>query len=636
MNRNILIIRKIHYRGQGGQVLACALIFMIIVVIAVFLLFDLHTVIRGKVKGQAAVDSAALTGATWQQHTLNLIGELNLVKATTILTTDFVNETKDGQNRIITHMKNPEEYTDENGKFKAAEFYEDANQALQDFHFLESELALLSQMQTRVSFVLPLIGYGAAQQAAKNNGLDTNYSACTSVREMYNDIMDGDYYGDPMIAQPVINGYSWRLPYAQIIYSILASGGEGKDNGIAVGTNSMRIGTPILVADPPNKLTSYLTSKRFYEAILANSWCELKDVLELNYEGAWWGNFKCEYEDTFLQEAEILPVQIDFFQGSTPYHSAKISTVFPRRFTENSRYFLLGDLYDNYDPYHIRYDSDTGTLDFSQMRYDSNGIPVKNENDKDLNFNILPEFTWCVYDETWTSYDDEQRKFWKDYLRSEFREGYDYFSGALSWFHMQQDLKTITGNLSEGQGGLGRTFTNVGDGRAGSEIQSAESSLRTSVHEIETDALAKPFGRIKTDGGEYKPPFYAGNLVLPVFTDVALLPVSLEPVRGHSQVDHDWILFLKEYIPLLGESETLDEVWEKVMERYSGHSHKFTRYHHALIKLNDPAWRQKGIDWLNTPIAHDKDGNPVKYKKDNCNYWPGGGEGKRTGPSKLH
>lgn len=634
MNNTLFIIRKKQQRGQGGQVLACALIFMIIVVIAVFLLFDLHTVIRGKVKGQAAVDAAALTGATWQQHTLNLIGELNLIKATTILTTDFVNETKDGQNQIITHMKTPEEYTDEDGKFKAAEFYSDANKVLQDFQFLERELALLSQMQTRASFVLPLIGYGAAQQAAKNNGLDSNHSAGSSVRDMYNDIMDGDYYGDPMIAQPIINGYSWRMPYAQTIYSIL-SAGKGEDDGIVVGTNSMRIGTPILVADPPNKLTSYLTSKRFYEAILANSWCELRDVLELNYDGAWWGNFKCEFEDTFLKESEILPVRIDFFQGSSPYHNAKISTVFPYRFTENSRYFLLGDLYDNYDPYNIKYDFDAGTIDISQLRYDANGIPLRNENDTDLNFNILPEFTWCVYDETWESYDEEQTDFWKDYLRTEFRAGYNYYSGALSWFHMQQDLKTITGNLSEGQGGLGQKF-NIGDGRASAEIRTAESSLRSSVHEIETDALAKPFGRIKMENGEYKAPFFAGNLVLPVFTDVALLPVSLEPVYGSSQIDHDWILFLKEYIPLLGESKTLDEAWEKVMEQYSGHANKFSRYHQALVKLNDPAWRQRGIDWLNTPIAHDKDGNPVKFKKDNCNYWPGGGSGKRHGPKKLH
>ena len=68
-------------KGQGGPVLAFALILMIIVIVAAFILFDTQTVIRGKVKGQNAVDSAALTGATWQQHSLNLIGELNLVKA---------------------------------------------------------------------------------------------------------------------------------------------------------------------------------------------------------------------------------------------------------------------------------------------------------------------------------------------------------------------------------------------------------------------------------------------------------------------------------------------------------------------------------------------------------------------------
>lgn len=75
--------RKI--KGQGGQVLSFAIIAMVAILIAILFLFDVHTVIRGKIKGQSAVDAAALAGATWQMHTLNLIGELNLIKATTVL-----------------------------------------------------------------------------------------------------------------------------------------------------------------------------------------------------------------------------------------------------------------------------------------------------------------------------------------------------------------------------------------------------------------------------------------------------------------------------------------------------------------------------------------------------------------------
>ena len=68
--------------GESGQVLILAVVAMILIVIAALLLFDVQTVIRGKVKAQNAVDSAALTAAEWQKHSLNVIGELNMYRAT--------------------------------------------------------------------------------------------------------------------------------------------------------------------------------------------------------------------------------------------------------------------------------------------------------------------------------------------------------------------------------------------------------------------------------------------------------------------------------------------------------------------------------------------------------------------------
>ena len=84
--------------GESGQVLLIGMIAMIIILLAVFLLFDLGNVIRAKVKAQNAVDAAALVGANWQRHTLNLVGELNLVKATTVLISDDLFES--GNRRI--------------------------------------------------------------------------------------------------------------------------------------------------------------------------------------------------------------------------------------------------------------------------------------------------------------------------------------------------------------------------------------------------------------------------------------------------------------------------------------------------------------------------------------------------------
>ena len=86
MKRNMTAFRR--RRGEQGQVLILAVVALILVIIAVLLLFDVQTVIRGKVKAQNAVDAAALTGAEWQKHSLNLIGELNLVRATGTLISD--------------------------------------------------------------------------------------------------------------------------------------------------------------------------------------------------------------------------------------------------------------------------------------------------------------------------------------------------------------------------------------------------------------------------------------------------------------------------------------------------------------------------------------------------------------------
>ena len=58
-----------------------------------------------------------------------------------------------------------------------------------------------------------------------------------------------------------------------------------------------------------------------------------------------------------------------------------------------------------------------------------------------------------------------------------------------------------------------------------------------------------------------------------------------------------------------------------------------------LKKLDDPAWRQEGLDWLNAPKwAKDPD-DPDKLiqvgiNEDDCTYWDGGGGSKH--PPSLH
>ena len=69
------------HKQKSGQVLVLGIIMILILLFAVFLFFDLHNVIRGKMKLETAEQAAALTAARWQAQSLNLIGDLNLLIA---------------------------------------------------------------------------------------------------------------------------------------------------------------------------------------------------------------------------------------------------------------------------------------------------------------------------------------------------------------------------------------------------------------------------------------------------------------------------------------------------------------------------------------------------------------------------
>jgi len=662
------IIRNIRNRrraGQGGQVLAFALIAMIAVLIAVVFLFDLNTVIRGKVKGQNAVDAAALAGATWQMHTLNLIGELNLIKATSVLTsgTQFgLTELGDEEAGLGPAQFRPAaDYLKTDGSVDKDKLIEDVLRVEDERERIVETVDLLTQLQTRVSFVLPLIGYGAAQQAAKNNGITRNQDGCEVVFDLLNNLYDNTLYGNPDVVAQEINGYSWREPYANMIQMILSSGKGAVWNaddatGIAVGTGFQGLGCPGALTHTTSALGHFVTSRAFYLAVNSNSWCDLRHILGKDFSGAWWGSFDVSYYDNFSGESEILPVNVDFFAGSPSY--SNLPATFPKRYGDSGTETPLDRLYDDKEPYPYTctIQGSNMIIDFN-LFYDSDGRLIPNPADTDLNSNILPEFTWCTYNGSWSKYDSDTLSFWKQYLRSSFREGYDYFSGAIAWFDMEQDTVTMTGDLSatgDSSKRIGNAFT-FKDRRGQQGMVTAENNLAGGVHPIRTDASAKPFGRIKIgENGQYKPPFEAGNMVLPVFTEVALMPVELEGHSGISQLDRDWIIYLTKFLPILGASHTVDEAVTTFKAEYPGDYSRISWYVQALTKVQDENWHKQGLDWLEQPArwryetvqsfntktgkTEDKTVKVVtKYNKDLCDEWPSGGtSGGRSGPGRLH
>ena len=334
MNRVTAIRNR---KNESGQVLLLAVIAMILVLIATLLLFDVHTVIRGKVKAQNGVDAAAMTAAEWQKHSLNVIGDLNLARATcTLLSNPYFGvgvldnpglKYDDIFSRVRKHdmalpFVNPNHFT--SFPRQLWDFLTDPESPIPEeerMKMLMNELArvesekqylivideLISQLQTRLSFIGPMIAFGAAQQAAKNNGLRYDEKAGATYN-MYRTILlerldpvykeafdiqhyDEDEYEDEegqsstTILPDEINGFYWPLSYIPMLDSIFAlvevqtnKGRQMQARGIAAGTSFTFSGMPRLIANSWTKMW-YLGRSETYHNILTENWRAIEWLL---------------------------------------------------------------------------------------------------------------------------------------------------------------------------------------------------------------------------------------------------------------------------------------------------------------------------------------------------------------------
>ena len=621
--------------GRSGQTLILAIMILVVILAAVMIFFNVHNAIRAKVKSQDAVDAAALAGANWQMHTLNLIGELNLVKAAEVLiSSDALGIAADPD--TFMRQKQP-------GALSSRQLLqEDLERVEEEKKKLRTALDLVTEMQTRISFVGPLIGFGAAQQAAKNNGISANRESGKLIYDFfYRNILDDAIYGNEETVPQIINGYSWRQPYASMIGTLLDASENGNTvNGIAAFPRFSALSMVDTTAKG-SPFAEFLTSRAFYDAVIGNNWCAVMKFLDKTVEkdmtGTWWGKFQCWYESGFMNQSEILPVHIDFFEGEDPGYQTEAPV---RKMLEDRKVRPLDTGYDKTDPYPHEV-SDTGAVTYTGT-FDYWGRPVRDSNDSDLKLS-LPEIQWAVFDDEWTAYSDDKKKQWEQYLAGSFRPGMD-FSGALSYFETGLSMSSFKGagmaaGAFRGLGGSGaigkqmKRYSNSA-ARAGDQLKNSENSIVTS-------SSAKPLGVIRTESGTELPPFAAGGLVLPVFTHSVLIPISLDPPEGLSMLDVSWFYFALEFLPILGESSTLAEAMSEARKQHPDHVGHYDYFYRALQKMNDEQWRQSGLTWLNAPVDYyaDEDGNQqVKSRnRDHCFDWPTGGKGGgRWGPPVLH
>ncbi len=551
-------------RSRHGQTLVLGVLAILILVLAIIFLFDLQSMIRVKVRAQTATDAAALAGSNWQKHSLNLIGELNIVKACTVLVSDI------------------------------EPFGDDSPEAIS----YSSEL--LTEMQSRISFVGPLIGVGAAQQAAKNNRIDD--CGWNAMSRRASDLLDqltygvSDYYTD---ASSEIENYYWQMPYYLMLSSLSE---EVLQGGFAVEPSGVFAGQPSV--DP-----FWLADEDLYDQIAANYWCgqPLRGVLKyFNFDGQWWQVDISEDSSNFPRESEYLTLGVEYSGAGAMFMTEETESALGTLAEE--RNLTLYDSYDTDDP------------------EDTDGINSP-----------LPYVNWCIFDSGW---DYTPLSEWTDgtWLRGEFNTAYIY-GGAISGMRTFPEQPSLLSG-----------FYQVNSLQSENVIESnqAAKDYYESSLSIESVSAAKPFGML-ADGIA---PFEA-NMVLPVFDRSRMIPFSMFPIDFDPLGDT-----LVEFLKWLAEVDDLDnpgssppagtEYYLYCLQKLNDPEWRALGYNRDYVDTGyptspyDAGSNPQGAGWLQMGYmySYDEEGEPtgiVMTNEDTCNRWRnGGGGGPRSGPSMLH
>ncbi|MFA5342586.1 MAG: pilus assembly protein TadG-related protein [Kiritimatiellia bacterium] len=181
---------------------------LLILAVAVVWIFDVHTVLHLKARTQNAGDAAALAAARWQGISLNLIGDLNILQALALSRGD------------------------------------------------PAAAAQITDVQTRLCFVGPLVGLLASQQAAKNNRAYVNPDYTANLMAHADLVLS--YYAADTNRFPEPYPGAWP-EYAGMLAGIAAQ-------GVAAGPDNTRYYTD-------STDSHLLLSRNFYEAVAGGDWC---------------------------------------------------------------------------------------------------------------------------------------------------------------------------------------------------------------------------------------------------------------------------------------------------------------------------------------------------------------------------
>ena len=221
-----------HNRKRNGQAIIFIMIALVILFFVVLWNFDLRKVIHVKMINQNGGDAAALMAARWQGITLNLVGDLNIMHALALTAGDTATE------------------------------------------------ASISNLQARLAFVGPMIGFMGAQQAAKNNGVHQNEAFSRMIHEHADDVRNGYTAitgpGGALLFTPPYEN-AWE-EYADMLDLVA-------NNGVAAAPENAAFYSDYAGGH-------ILLSIAFYDAIEGRNWCwfyhHAMDVLQNYTDYTWW------------------------------------------------------------------------------------------------------------------------------------------------------------------------------------------------------------------------------------------------------------------------------------------------------------------------------------------------------------
>ena len=83
--------------------------------------------------------------------------------------------------------------------------------------------------------------------------------------------------------------------------------------------------------------------------IHARDWCGLDRLLRLDFNGNWWGDFECDFDEDFSGQSEILPLHIAFSESNDVYGNANEAGALSRY--ANGGKSLFSDMFNRDIPY---------------------------------------------------------------------------------------------------------------------------------------------------------------------------------------------------------------------------------------------------------------------------------------------